>query len=155
MFDKLKSLLGMEKPKEMFHPTFGKLLYFDLQDPAKNYWEGEVAVEGHPEPVTLAIEAGESGPTEAQERFFRLIAGDFSRVILKCSKIMKTDYQQWCAKPYPTDFMQEFRWVGLTIPRNGDETNLWDISFDCLSDAEHHFVVYFENGQAVTCSIDG
>lgn len=155
MLERFKRLVGIKPRKEISHPTFGKLLFFELKAPGTSYWEGEVHVEGHPEPVSLAIVAGESGPTASQEEFFRLIASDFSSVVFRCSPILKADYEQWCNKPYPTEFLQEFKWVGLTIPRDGNDSNPWDISFDCASDTDHQFTVYFENGKAATGSVDG
>lgn len=140
------------RKRRIEHSTFGPLLYFDFGP--QSYWEGEAQIDGRL--MAIMIEAGEEGPTEAQALFYRNAMNDLDALFERVRSVIVPKYESWMNQPFPSEWRKAFAFVGMTVPRNGDELNDWDISFDCLTDPKGHmFTVDIEDGKPTSVAIDG
>jgi hypothetical protein len=147
----LRRLFG-GRPK-LTHPVFGPVLFFDFGAKG-SYWEAEREVEGRT--IAVIIEGDETGPTDDQVAFYRTAIGDLDALFQRVAGIIGPEYASWVGAPLPERWRDAFAFAGITIPRGGEDTGPWDVSFDCLADrAGHMFTVAFERGQPTTVTIDG
>ena len=156
MLEEFKNLFRSKKDKTLSHPFFGELLYIDSLDPEQGgYWEGDMVINNNTQTISIAIHAPEEGPQTTQEQFWNSIVSNFEAVIEKCHDVMKQEYEEWTEKSYPANFSDEFIWEGIMIPKEGNGDNEWDITFICKSDPDHTITIYFDNGKAISASVDG
>lgn len=132
---------------------FGKAALFKTKSGA--YWEAEPQLDGRAINVGIETSNGEE-PTSAQVQFYQDVTRDLAAAFARAAPALVPRYQEWVGQPLPSDWRSAFKFVGLSIPLNGDDKNPWDISFDCLTDRRGHmFTCYFENGNPVEVSVDG
>lgn len=148
----LTHILGRHKRQES-HPVFGRLLLFTGK--RGSYWEAEPLLRGDPVSVSIEI-AGEELPSEAQTVFYERLTADPNVVFEKAAPLLVPEYEKWARQPFPNNWQTAFKFVGLSIPVRGSELNLWELSFDCLTDrAGHMFTCYFIDGKPSHITIDG
>ena len=135
------------------HLVFGKMLLFQAKKGA--YWEAEPMLAG--EPFSVAIETtGDAPPSDAQVHFYELLTSDPDATFARAKSLLVPEYEEWMKAPFPANWRTAFKFVGMSVPMDGDESNAWDLSFDCLTDKSGHmFTCYFEEGQAKYVTIDG
>lgn len=120
-----------------------------------SYWEAGVAQSGGD--FSVSIEApDESEPTGQQVSFFQKFYKNQTFAFDVAAPLLVPEYEKWCRRSFPVDWRDAFKFVGMTVPVDGDPKRPWDLSFDCLHDAAgHQFTCYFEHGKPVSVSIDG
>ncbi|MBN2144198.1 MAG: hypothetical protein JW774_06210 [Candidatus Aureabacteria bacterium] len=144
-----KKLFKSNSVPDIDHPFFGKMLY------AGGYWEVEELTYGNYSNISVSVNAHENGLFEPHENFTKNILSNLDETIKKLKLKISEQFESFLQKPVPDNFFDEFALIGLSTPENGDINNGWDISFECKSDQDHTFTVYFENGVASEISVDG
>ena len=130
------------------HPTFGRI------HPVRNgrFWQAKVELESMRKAVDLQINAGEGGPTEAQEKLFLRLQAHFRDVLQAALKSLHGEYQR-VVKAQP-----QIDWPAVASLKEQlhvtplDQVWLDDsagtrfvLSFRAGSDKEHHFHVFFHH----------
>ncbi|WP_024955859.1 hypothetical protein [Sulfurospirillum arcachonense] len=144
-----KKLFKLSNVPDVDHPFFGKMLY------AEGYWEVSELTFNQYSNLGITVNASENDPFEPHENFTKSILSNLDETIQKLKPKISKEFESFLQKPVPDNFFDEFTLVGLSTPENGDTNNDWEISFDCKSDQNHMFTVYFENGVASEVSVDG
>jgi hypothetical protein len=137
------------------HPVFGPCRFFRGREPASSYWEAQVVVPGFDEPLDLAINAAESGPTEEHVQFFQRFASSPEHFVSLAWPELASAFQSWCDRPLPTQWRSELLLVGLELPSDGLVSRDWSISFEIRSDPDHQITVNMAGGAPVSSSVDG
>lgn len=137
----------------MQHPVFGTMRFIPVGDD-EGYWEAEGRVEGAV--IDVLIEAGKEGPTEAHVEFFLSQTASLDELFAQAAPVLVPDFEMWMNGPFPENWREAFRFIGLTVPKNGDPANPWDISYDCIPDKSGHiFTAYHKDGKWAFVTIDG
>jgi len=131
------------------HLFFGRLTFMP-----GGVWEGDLAVPGLPEKVGVVIPASEAGPSTQQTEFCRALLDDLDGLFRRCRPVFTGAFEEWTAKPFPSDWREEFSLVGLTLPVGADEAQPWDVCY-FVDAANHYFSAYFELGRASYLTVDG
>jgi hypothetical protein len=135
-------------PVTLAHPVFGTL----VQD-GPGYWMHEGDGEGD---LVIGIPTRDgAAPSEAQAAFFRRATSDVDALYARAAPLLGRNYTDFCRKPAPVQWRQAFRFSGIGLPLDGDDTQPWDLTFECLEpDAGALFTCYFVDGCPVNVSID-
>jgi hypothetical protein len=133
------------------HPVFGLLTL----EKGKNgpYWMHDAYAEDE---LAISIETvGDQPPTEQQSAFFRSIVGDPAATFQRAAGLLTPRYEQFFNRSVPQDWNAAFKLGGVGVPLGGDESNPWDVSFECLTnDSGFLFTCYFVNGRPEHVSVD-
>lgn len=99
---------------------------------------------------------GDTPPSMEQVRFYQAWSSDPNVAFAKAAPLLVSEYEKWLRQPCPENWRTAFKFVGMSVPLSGLDTNPWDRSFDCLTDRSGHlFTCYFEQGPPSHVSIDG
>jgi hypothetical protein len=118
-------------------PLFGALVRF----PAAGLWAGAVAFAPHGREIEILIEAGASGPGDAQRAFFNELSARWPDVQNAIGGILFPPIKKWAKR----DFDENNPWgyfdlQGIRIPSLTVEPVEWAVSYWCAS-VGHHFDV--------------
>jgi len=149
----LTRLFGASKQRRLDHPVLGHALLMRAGKGA--YWEIETTLDAHP--FTLLIEApDEAEPSPAQGAFFKRYAEDPALAFAKAQPLLVGEYEARTRQPFPADWTDAFEFVGMSVPVAADDTQPWELSFDCVADrARPMFTCSFEDGVPSRVQIDG
>ncbi|MFC5462594.1 hypothetical protein [Massilia niabensis] len=140
-------------PKRIEHPLFGTALLMETK--SGPYWEIETVVWDRPFTVIIDTQ-GDEEPTLEQIDFYRRFTDDPDAAFAFASKLLIKEYEKWTGRSFPSHWKTAFAFVGLSIPLAGNPRNVWDLSFDCLTDsAGHQFTCCVENGEPSHVTVDG
>ena len=141
------------RTRQVIHPVLGKILLFKAK--RGPCWEAEPIVRG--EAFSVSVETmDEMPPTDDQVRFYEAWSNDPDAAFAKAAPLLVPEYEKWLRQLFPERWQTAFKFVGMTVPIGGIETNPWELSFDCLTDKSGHmFTCYFEHGHPTSVSIDG
>jgi hypothetical protein len=149
----LRWIFSSEAPRQIQHPVFGQAIFF--RSKGGGYWEADIA--RGDEQFTVIFEApDESAPTDRQVSFFQQFFENHALAFDAAAPLLVPEYEKWCRRAFPASWRDAFKFVGMTVPADGNPESPWDLSFDCLHDtAGHQFTCYFENSKPTSVSIDG
>jgi hypothetical protein len=119
-----------------------------------DYWEGELEVEGLPEPVGVVVPAPATGPVEAQAEFCRAVLADLDGLFERCRSILAGPHEEWTGAPLPDACGDALVLVGLDLPAHGDATEPWAATH-FVEAANHYFTVSFDGGEARHVTVEG
>lgn len=137
------------------HEFFGKILFMGGEQPADDdYWEAEYSIGGTRSPITVLINAPQTGPDERHELFFEQAVTDLDLLFQKCWPIFEPDFEQWTGKTFSGDWHDDFKLMSIEIPSKGDELNEWSVSYEVAA-ASHFFTARFIDGNPQYNEIDG
>ena len=99
---------------------------------------------------------GETPPSERQIQFYESIVGDADAAFARAATLLAPEYENWTRRTFPEQWRDAFKFVGMSVPLEGLDTNPWDLSFGCITDKEGHmFTCYFEAGRPSRVTVDG
>ena len=144
------------RPKQMDDQLFGRLLFMKMRDPARSYWEGAGRFASAEHTVEYAIDADEAGPGESQRSLFRRMEAHYAELQILITPLLLREYEAWFQTSLDQDVWTVFRLSHISIPFAESQDMEWDITFDCVADEEHIFVVYMTGWEPTgQVSIDG
>jgi hypothetical protein len=133
------------------HPVFGLItLEKGRHGP---YWMHDAYRDDE---LSISIDTlDEVPPVEEQVEFYGRITHDSDRAFELAAPLVVSRYEHFFRHPFPEQWRSALRLCGVGVPLHGDETNPWDISFECLTDNTGHiFTCYFVNGCPSHVSLD-
>ena len=101
------------------------------------------------------IEANLTGPTDEQKAFFKKVEASFDQLTLKSKPLIENEFKNWKEYFEIMNFKDEFKVVGITIPRMETYPLIWDMSFETIHDTNHYITINFEDFNAAGIFIDG
>ena len=123
----LRWLIDTESGKRIEHPALGEAVYFRAK--LGSYWEVETEVNGWP--FTLIVDAENlEEPTENQIEFFQRFASAPDLAFDRVSSQLIPAYTDWTKLPFPEVWQEEISFVGMTVPRSGDERSKYELCFE-------------------------
>lgn len=148
----IKNLLSGKRPKRISHPVIGKA--FLVESEYGSYWQAEPQVAGRR--FSLAIYTiGCQEPTEPQIELFQRYARDMAVAFAKASALLIGEYEKNVLPPFPASWQEASQLVGMSVPLDADETNPWDLSFECLHDRRRSiYTCSFEAGTPTEVRFD-
>lgn len=152
-------LKGYFKPKavepDLVHPLFGNMMSEACGD-EDDFWQSEIAFEPLNCEICINVLADSEGPNDRQSDFFKLFVKNYPGHFDFVAPALIKEYEDWFQEKLKGDFLTNFTFVGITIPRNGDKSKAWELSFDCLADKHGHmFTVEIEDGVITNVRADG
>jgi hypothetical protein len=150
-----RDLTGRTWEVKASHPYFGDIVLFAFKDTDRSYWEAELECEGNP--IGVGINAPDRGePSESQIQFARRIIAEPDAAFGWAEPLLALEFERWHKKPLPPEWREALKFVGFTVPTDGNEQNEWDLSYESLSDSSGHmFTCYFNGGKPVSVTVDG
>jgi hypothetical protein len=152
MLKEIKDLLGINKPKNIFHPFFGKLNLAKNEFHNQWFWNGVVTFEG--QSIALRIYSGKEEPSEKYVNFFTNTMKNLDWLIKESSPFVKHSFEIWTNKAYFEYFLDEFKCVSLDIPVECNAENNWQITFARRSDEDFVFTIYVVNNKVESTDLD-
>ena len=137
-------MLGRKKTID--HPSFGRLRLMG------DYWEGELDVPDRSEPLTVTIDAPETGPTEAQAALFRRLLAEQDGLFERLRPVFQPEFHTWTGRAIAPNWAADFTLTGLDLPADGDaprEVTYWAPA------AGHWLTAVFEDGEPSAVRVDG
>jgi hypothetical protein len=123
----LRWLIDTESGKRIEHPALGEAVYFRAK--LGSYWEVETEVNGWP--FTLICDAENlEEPTDIQVEFFQRFASAPDLAFDRVSSHLIPAYTDWTKLPFPEVWRDEISFVGMTVPRSGDEQSNYELCFE-------------------------
>jgi len=121
-----------------------------------DFWQSDIVFEPLNIEISLNVYAGGDGPSESQEKFYRSFIANYQSDFEFVAPALITEYEGWFEKSLKGEFLDNFRFVGISIPKGGNRNEHWSLSFDCLADEDQHmFTAEIENGVVTNVSADG
>ncbi len=153
---KLKELFKKKAIEpDLVHPLFGNMIS-EVCGNEDDFWQTELKFEPTNSEICINVLAGSEGPSDSQQEFFELFIKNYQRDFDFVAPALIKEYEDWFQKGLDGEFLSNFTFVGLTIPRNGDRTTPWELSFDCLEDKHGHmFTAEIVNGVVTNVRADG
>jgi hypothetical protein len=147
----LRWLFDIESGSRIEHPVLGEAVYFKAK--FGSYWEIETELAGRP--FTLIVDSEDRAePTEAQVAFFQRYAAEPSLAFAKAAPVLMPEYERWTKQKFPSEWLRELAFVGMSVPLSGDEQLKYELSFEGLRrGALAHFVCTVEQGVATSVEV--
>ena len=124
-------------------------------------WEAEIAIASPYASQTIGIVAEDNydlaqspEPTTAEIRFCRMLLANVEDALAQSKDALAQGWTEWFREAPPTQWENEFKLDGFSVPIGGDSSNDWGITFFCVT-ADHYFHVGIQNGRATLEQIDG
>jgi hypothetical protein len=145
-----------KKPNKIQDEFFGELTLMEIKNnPANSYFEGKVFFKPINRQIECSIDADFTGPTDEQRAFFKRVESSFEQLILKSKPLIEEEFNNWIDNLEIKDFKNEFKVVGISIPRMETYPSIWDMSFETIHDANHLITINFEDFNVSGILIDG
>lgn len=155
MWQKLKGLIAGKQTQQMEHDFFGTIRFMGGDRPTDtDYWEAELSIDGVQEPLTVLINAPESGPNANQIEFFHQAVSDPDALFEKCWPVFAPDFREWTNREFSGNWRDDFELLSIEIPANGDADNEWSVGY-FVEAANHYFTARFIDGKPTYNEIDG
>jgi hypothetical protein len=155
MLKRLRELFIGKPPIVLEHEVFGSMRFMGSDKPdVDDYWEAEWVVDEGEEPLSILVNAPESGPIEAHIAFFQAVVSDLDALFDRCWPVFQPDFEEWTSKAFDGNWREDFKLVSLEIPKDGDVTNEWTVSY-FVDAANHYFTARFIGGEPRCNEIDG
>ena len=153
------NLTRIFKPKatepDLVHALFGNMMS-EVCGSEDDFWQSEIIFEPLNCEICVNVIAGSEGPNESQSNFFKLFIQNYKTDFDFVAPFLTKEYEDWFQEKLEGDFLKNFTFVGITVPKNGDKTGFWELSFDCLADDNGHmFTAEIENGVVTNVRADG
>jgi len=154
--DKIKDMFS-SKPAEpdLIHPIFGNMISEVCGD-ENDFWQSEINFEPLNTEICINVNAGAKGPSDAQVEFYKEFSTNYQKEFNFVAPALIKEFEDWFNEKLTGDFVKNFLFVGITIPKDGDRNNFWELSFDCLADRHGHmFTAEIENNEITNIRADG
>lgn len=150
-----RDLSGHSLYQRAYHPYIGNMLLFAFKNSDQSYWEAEVNFEGYQ--IGVSIDAPDfKEPSEQQIEFARRIITEPDVAFSQALPLLSIEFERWHKKPLPSDWRAALKFVGFSVPVDGDDKNEWELSYESLWDAGGHLLTCsFIDGEPKTVSVDG
>ena len=144
---------GAGSARELEHPYFGRMRYFEGKDQA-GYWEAEVPIAEPPGKASVTLNGLPDGPTPAEEAFCREALADLDALFDRCREAFAPRYEEWAQEPMPADWRGPFELDGISVPPGGDDSGEWEVCY-FVEPANHWFTAHFASGEVESVAVDG
>lgn len=150
-----RDITGQPWEVKTFHWYFGDILLFAFQNSDNSYWEAEIDYEGCRLSVTIDSPDRQE-PSAKQSDFARQIIAEPDVAFSRAQPLLAVEFERWHKKPLPADWRIALKFVGFSVPVDGDDKNEWELSYESLWDADGHLLTCsFIDGEPKTVSVDG
>lgn len=155
----IETVKNVFKPKEivpdLIHPTFGNMMA-EVCGEDNDFWHSEIIFEPLKRMICINVPAGPEGPNEKQVQFFNYFLQNYKSDFNFVSKALCKEYEDWFQKKLTGEFQDNFAFSAITIPKDGDKSKFWELSFDCLADKNDQlFTAEIRNGVINHVRVDG
>jgi hypothetical protein len=135
--------------------VFGELVLDSYEDPSLNVYTGEGYFNEDHKKVGFIIETGDSLPTEACHHFYSQVQNHFELLTQKMIPLITNVFRNRMKDFVIHDFNREFSMDCITIPKQDNNLQTWEISFITIHDPDHWVIVDFVGFEPVDVMIDG
>ncbi len=156
IFSKLRQIFT-PSPQEpdMVHEYFGDLHSEAIGD-KDDFWQAELIFEPTGQEICLNINAGLEGPSDGHVKFYEWFKENYETEFLRVSSFLIDEYETWFKKKMEGPFIKDFEFSSLTLPRDGNIQNNWEIAFECMADPDQHlFTVELVDNEIRNVRADG
>ena len=98
--------------------------------PERSYWVGEWTFPKTGSAVTLALQAGESGPKPEVREFYRSLPGRFEQIVVLCRPGLEQVFKEWLDQTLPKDTFEVLKLSGFRLEDSKEQPVRWDVSFE-------------------------
>ncbi|EJG1164640.1 hypothetical protein NMZ99_002008 [Vibrio parahaemolyticus] len=156
IFSIIKKLLRSTPAEpDLIHDFFGPL-HSEAVGDEDDFWQAELIFEPTGEEICINIIAGLEGPTESHVNFYVWFLENYESEFDRVSVSLINEFEAWFQKEINGPFLKNFEFSSLTIPKNGDINNFWEISFECMAEPNQHlFTVQLKENQVQNVCADG
>ncbi len=147
------------KPQRVEHDYFSRLWLWP--EGQETRWEAEIEIASPYASETIGVVAEDNysvahapEPTAAEVSFCRALLADIEGILIKSKDALGQGWTAWFHEELPTQWQNEFKLDGFSVPVDGDSNNDWGITFFCVT-AGHYFHIGIQNDQARLEQIDG
>ncbi|WP_105104441.1 hypothetical protein [Microbulbifer pacificus] len=152
--DKIKEILrpAPQEP-DLVHPVFGEM-DAEVCGDEDDFWQANIIFKPLNKEIAVNVLAGAEGPSQSQVEFYKSFESSYINDFNLVAPSLIKEAENWSIKV--EDFQSSFLFVSLTIPKLGKRDGKWELSFECLEDANlHMFTAEIENSSVVNVRIDG
>ena len=140
---------------DMVHPVFGDLMSEVCGD-SDDFWQSQTVFIPLSTEICINIYAGAEGPCKDQVKFYNLFVTDYENEFNFVAPFIIKEFEDMFQVDLAGNFVDNFQFVSISIPINGDRNGSWDLSFDCLADKNRHmFTAEIEGGTVTHVRADG
>ena len=152
--DRIKKILGpAPQQPDLVHPVFGEM-DAEVCGDEDDFWQANIVFKPLNIEIAINVLAGEEGPSQSQVEFYKSFESNYINDFNFVAPSLIKEAGNWAIEV--EDFQRSFLLVSLTIPKLGNRDGKWELSFDCLNDANlHMFTAEIENSSVVNVRIDG
>lgn len=155
----ITTLKGLFRPAavepDLVHPLFGNMMAEVCGD-EDDFWQSEIVFKPLNCDIYVNVLAGSEGPSDAQSEFYEHFVQNYQLDFELVAPALIKEYEEWFQKKLEGTFSDNFEFSGLLIPKNGDRSNPWDLSFDCLADKfGHMFTAEIKDDVVLNVRTDG
>ncbi|AUM14702.1 hypothetical protein [Ketobacter alkanivorans] len=138
IIDLFKKMIASKPPEpDMVHPVFGNLIAEVCGDD-DDFWQSELVFPPLGVEICVNVYAGMEGPSQDQVKFYNDFVANYQNEFEIVAPSLINEYESWFQKSLNGEFSDNFKFVGIFIPKNGDRKGYWELSFDCLADKNRH-----------------
>lgn len=154
--DKIKNFFKSSPPEpDMVHYFFGPL-HAEVCGDESDYWESERVFQPLGLTIIVFIRAGSEGPTEKQVDFYKWFEANYESEFEWISNALIKEFESSFKKKLDVPFLKSFEISSITIPRNGNRNDSWEISFECSADPDGHlFTAEILENKVINVRTDG
>lgn len=156
ILDKIKKIFKVAPAEpDMVHEFFGPL-HAEVCGDEDDYWESERVFNPLDLSISVFIKAGSEGPSEHHVEFYKWFESNYELEFQRVAVSLINEFEAWFQTKLSGSFLNNFKFSSLTIPKDGDKTNFWELSFKCLADKNRHlFTAEIANNKVKNVRADG
>jgi hypothetical protein len=142
------------EPEPIAHPIFGRV--FPSVRPKKGPWHWETLddLKHSRGSLTVTMEAGPSGPVEAQAQFWHWLCEHIDEIVEECRPLLTEELPHWNKGRVPQQLWDELIWVGADLPVGGDRFKPWEVTFEIHSNPGPLISIVYEGGKPARAYVD-
>ncbi|HEU4460709.1 MAG TPA: hypothetical protein VFR90_16435 [Methylibium sp.] len=147
-----KRLFASNAPKRLDHPVFGEAVFIEAK--LGSYREAEVDI--GEDCLFVAIDApDQQEPTQSQVEFYERIMAMPDQTFSLVQSVLVPAFENWSKTHFPKDWREVLKLSGLSVPVDGNNNLLWELSFEAKVLNKQLFTCRFESGKPVQVEISG
>jgi hypothetical protein len=151
-FQRALTAVGLAMKPDLIHPILGPMSVDIQRGETTGLWQCWEKIETPRGLIEVHALSPKSGPTEPQIAFFRDVCDRIHDIEADLATFLEAEYfRNWA----PNGTRKPLKWIGITLPVNGDRRERWDLTFETNNEAGNLLSVYFKDGAPAFVTVEG